>query len=129
MATLTKLITNKYNLAISSTIIGFCFWYFLSTMRPHEIMIKIPLSFYGEKSETCIIDTFESITVCLKGLKKDFYNLQFNNLAIHINADTLQEGKNNISISSEHLFLPHEIKLINCKPSNIVVVVKKNSIH
>ena len=127
MVTLTKIITSKYNLAISSTIIGICFWYFLSSMRPIEIHVKVPLSFYGENSENCLLETLETINVYLKGLKRDFYNLQFKNLAIHINSDALHAGENNISITSENLFLPEEIKLVNYKPSNIVVMVKKNN--
>lgn len=127
MASLTKLLTNKYNLVINSTILGFCFWYSLSTMRPIEITLKVPLTFYGENAEKYNLETIESIKICLKALKKDFYNLQFNNLAIHLNIDTLHAGENHISITSEHLFLPEEIKLINYKPSNIAVIVKKNN--
>jgi len=127
MVTLRKLITNNYNLAISSTFIGFCFWYFLGSMRQIEIHLNVPLSFYGEQLEKYLLDAPESITIFLKGFRKDFYNLQLKSLAIHHNADALHLGANTLSVSAKDLFLPDEIKLVNYKPSNIVVVVKNNN--
>lgn len=126
MTLFTKIITNKYNIALYSVIIGFSFWYFLTSFRPIEITLAVPLSFYGQDIETHSFISNELISVTLKGLKSDFYNMQFRNLAIYINSETLKLGENALALNPKDLFLPDEIKLLHYKPSNIVIQKNKN---
>lgn len=121
MDTLKKIITNKFNIKVSAFILGFSFWYMVSQSRPLEISYTVPLIFYGTNTEQ--LQAAETVTICLKGNKNDFYNLDLKELAIHINADQLKKGKNFIQVTNENLFLPQAIKLVHCTPSNVVVVV------
>lgn len=125
MDTIKKIITTKYILKIASFILGFSFWYILSQSRPIEISYTVPLTFYGKNCEKLEAD--ETITLRLKGYKSDFYSLDLKELAAHINSDQFIEGKNYITIHENNLFLPQSIKLLDCTPSNVVVIVKKNT--
>lgn len=124
MAMLTKTLINNFNLKIISFMAGICFWYFLSNLRTIEIEYSVPLTLYGTKVDMYNLDTDENITVRLRGYKNDLYGIDFNNLAFHINADTLQNGENHIILTEQDLFLPHTIKLVHYSPSNIVVKSK-----
>lgn len=124
MTTLKTVITTRYILKISAFILGFSFWYILSQSRPIEITSTIPLTFYGNNVLPEQLETLDTVNICIKGYKADFYDLDFENLAVHINADTLHIGKNYIQVLHENLFLPHHIKLLHCNPSNVVVIVK-----
>jgi hypothetical protein len=122
MITLKNSLTTKLTLKACAFILGFSFWYILGQFRPIELSYAVPLIFYENKAHT--LEAPETVTVCLKGYKNDFYNLDLKELAVHLNADLLHEGKNFVQITEEHLFLPREINLVHYKPSNVVVMVK-----
>lgn len=119
---LKKIVTNKPILKINALILGSCFWYFLGQLRPLEITRTIPLAFYGNQTEP--IEAPETIEVCLKGFRKDFYAIDLTELAFHINSESLKKGKNYCLITDEDLFLPPGIKLLHCNPSHVVALVK-----
>lgn len=122
MIPLKKILTNKPILKINACILGSCFWYFLSQLRPLELNRIVPVTFYNQHAET--IEAPETVALCLKGYKKDFYNLNLKDLALHINTESLKKGKNYCYITREDLFLPPGIKVVHCNPLHIVAMIK-----
>lgn len=123
MTMLRNILANKPILKINSCILGCCFWYLFSQFRPIKITFSAPLTFYENDQD--VIEAPETIKVCLQGYKKDFYALDLQSLAIHINCNELHEGKNYLNINHKNLFLPSSIKLLHYIPSNVVALVKK----
>jgi hypothetical protein len=103
MITLKNSLTTKLTLKTAAFILGFSFWYILSQFRAIELSYTVPLIFYDNK--THVLEAPETVTVCLKGYKSDFYNLDLNELAVHLNAKLLHEGKNFVQITEKHFYL------------------------
>ena len=124
MSTFQKIITNPLVLKINALIIAIGVWFFLNQTHSMIFYCNVPLCFYNQ-SENQSIDSPETIQICLKGHKNDFYRLSLDNLALHYDSSYLHDGVNTLVINDSNLFLPQEIKLLHYSPSNIVVKVKK----
>ncbi len=123
--TKNKLLRN-IPLKIISFICGYMFWYLLSGAHTVTIWKKVPLCFYAVPSNWTI-NSPETVEIQLSGKRAQLYTLSHDNLAIHINAQNLQVGKQPITITNNKLFLPDTIKLVNCIPSNLFITVEQNS--
>ena len=79
-------------------------------------------------TEELEINAPEKVSINLTGKRSDFYNIDFKELAVHLDTKNMKMGKNNIKVTSSNLFLPNQIKLLNYIPSNLVVEVRHKSI-
>jgi hypothetical protein len=123
-----KILFNHVPLKAIALILGYSFWYMFAQGHTISVWLNIPFSFYAVPTDMSI-DAPEAITVNLVGKRTDLYNLEQEQLAIHINAQTLTSGPQQISITTETLFLPETIKVVHYKPSNLIIDVKKISIN
>lgn len=119
----TPLIRKQNFLKLIALISAYLIWRVISNYHLTTLTLQAPLSFYN--ISTYAIDAPESITVTLQGHKKSFIHLA-QNLALHINVAQLHEGENQITVSSENLFLPDGLKLVRWSPYYFTITLKKN---
>jgi len=103
-----------------SLILGYFVWYLLGKTLHAKIQVQVPLCFYGlSDHQTC--QGPDTITVKLFGKREDLYTLCYEELGIHIDAQTLHPGTNHIRPTTDTLFLPEAITLVHYEPSPIMV--------
>jgi len=118
--------TNNHLLKLLSVIFGYAFWVMLAQLQIIELKLKIPLSFYGLQNNLKI-NTQENVNVQLAGKRMNFYDLDISKLAAHINLENIKnEGKYNINLLPENIFLHNKIKLLNYDPTNIWIEIQKD---
>lgn len=120
-----SLLSNK-TIKIMSVIIGYSFWAILGQHHTIDQWVEVPLCFYNG-SEKEIVSAPEKVCIQIQAKRSDFKALQYKDLALHIDIDHLSTGKQLLSVTAQKLFLPNSFKLVNCKPSNLIVEVQKNS--
>jgi len=125
---LKKILCSNVPLKAIALILGYSFWHILGHGHTINIWLEMPLSFY-EIPKNLTLHAPNTVAINLAGKRSDLYNLDKNKLAVHINAHKLFPGYNNLSITAETLFLPDTIKLIDYKPSNVLVEVKEKTIN
>lgn len=110
---------------IISCIIGYTLWAFLANYQTITICQFVPVCFY-QIPEQFDLAAPDSIKLSLSGQRKDIYLFDLNNSAIHIDASQYQEGKHQMLLTREHLFLPDKIFLQRLEPSHLSFeVIKK----
>ncbi len=102
-------------LKVISLILGITFWYICNTYHTTTAWITVPLCFYNT-SETFHIKAPENVVVKISGKRTELRNFDTSELAIHVNAAELREGKNSLNITPEIFFLPETIKLVHYSP-------------
>lgn len=107
-------------LKLISLLLGYTFWYIFSHSHIATAWITIPLCFYNVPTHNSIRAP-ETVSVKIAGKRADLRSLDTHELAIHVNADKLREGKNVLTITPETIFLPESIKLVHYSPSNPTV--------
>ena len=110
-----------------SLILGYTIWSMLSQSHTSSVWLDVPLCFYNEQNKTAKSSS-ESIRVHLAGSRLDLSNLDLTTLAAHINLNNYKRGRSQLTIDTKHLFLPDSVKLVHCKPSNILITVDKQTI-
>ncbi len=111
-------------LKVISLFLGYTFWYIFGNFHTTTAWITVPLCFYNVPIENSI-KAPEFLSVKIAGKRAELRSLDLNELAIHINAEFLQEGKNLLSITPDTFFLPESIKLVHYSPSNPTVEVMR----
>ncbi|MEX0940052.1 MAG: hypothetical protein WDZ41_01700 [Candidatus Babeliales bacterium] len=119
-----QIISSKLNLKVCSLIIGYCIWILLNQNQLITITHPIPLYFYGNVTEKKILAP-ETVSLQLYCKRSDLWSLNFTNLAIHIDSDNLNLGKQTIQIKQNNLFLPESIKLVHYIPPQLTITVEK----
>lgn len=114
------LITNNLTLKVISLIMGFTFWFVWSDKQPTSCRVDVPLCVYNVP-EHAAFQAPETVKVELCGKLKDLYDLDLDNLAIHIDGSTLHEGNNQCIVKNEQLLIPDDVKMTHCAPSNIMI--------
>ena len=123
MLTHSTINTKKQNfLKIIALISGYLLWRVISGYHTTTITFLAPLSFYNTTSYH--IRAPEAVSITLKGHKKSFIQLA-ETLALHINIALLHEGENHIRVSTENLFLPDGVKLVEWSPHYFTITLTK----
>lgn len=112
---LKNLLCTNIILKVSALCIGYCLWHAMSYSKTVSLWITVPLAFYGSLDHT-ITEAPENIDVLISGTRSDIYQLDTDNLCVHINKDHYSSGYYHVPITSELLFLPESIKLVHCYP-------------
>lgn len=118
----TPLIKKQNFLKIIALLLGYVVWRVVSSQHHTTLTLQAPLSFYNVHHY--YIKAPESITVTLRGPKKSFINVE-ETLALHIDVSHLKEGDNEITITSQNLFLPEGVKLIKWNPHYFKITLTK----
>jgi hypothetical protein len=106
----------------SSLILGFLLWNTMSDLFTQRTWVTVPICFYAATEK--IISSPMTISLELEGKPSHLKKIDKNNLAIHINAQSLQPGANQIPITQDLLHMPSSIQLLTAIPQKIVVHVK-----
>ena len=60
----------------------------------------------------------DTIRIQIRGKRTDLRMIAHENLAVHIDASTLADGRNSLAVTNETLLLPDSIKLVHYAPTN-----------
>lgn len=120
---LKQAITSTFFLKATSLIIGFLLWSIISNSCTTHTWITVPVCFYNKTNE--LFSAPATVLVELKAKRSFLRQLDRKNLAVHINAHTLQKGPNTIQLSSDLLFLPPSISIGEIIPHNILITVQE----
>ncbi len=114
--------TNKLNVPLKfiALLLGYTFWYIFGSSHTTTAQLTVPLCFYNIP-ELHRIHAPELISIQIAGKRSAIRALDTDALAVHINAETVHEGKNLLAITQESLLLPESIKLVHYSPSNPTV--------
>lgn len=103
---------------------AYSLWSFIAINNTIQIQQTIPLCVYNEH-DLDSLDFPSKIQVTLQGKRKTLSLIDYKKLAAHLDGTSLKVGPNGIHISEENLFLPPTIKLVNYKPTNLIVMKKQ----
>ncbi|NBO99526.1 MAG: hypothetical protein EBU90_05265 [Proteobacteria bacterium] len=115
---------NNLSLKIIALVFGYTLWTTMSEHNKVQVTLQAPLSFYNQSGLE--VEGPESVLVTVTGKRDSLYQLT-RNLAVHINADNLNEGPNTIAPLEKDLLLPEAVKLVHCSPQTITVNAKKHA--
>ncbi len=118
---LRALISSNILHRTSACIIGFLLWSQLTSIHNQTTTVTAPLCFYGNTAHELEIQAPETVTITLRGKRRDLAGIDTTLLAIHIDTAQLREGKNGIVPAAGDLFLPETISVIHYNPLPIVV--------
>ena len=106
---------------VSSGIIGFLLWSSINGLFTQTTWVTLPISFYNKANKQ--IDTVDSVSIELSAQRSYLRQLSLDNLAVHIDANTLKLGDNQIKVSPEQLFLPDTISINAIIPEQIIITL------
>lgn len=117
------LLTNL-TLKISAFILATVLWYVLSQSRVVYHTISVPVCFYNVAQNINIMAP-ETIDVTVAGKRQDIRALLGSSCGIHIDATTLHENTNRLSLTENNIFLPHNISMVHCNPTYVEITTNK----
>lgn len=121
-----NILTSNPILKIVSLMLGFFLWHILSTNKQITQRVTVPIC-VENKVDAVDITTPNEVVVTLAGPRAYMRTMDYENIALHLDAHELHEGNNFIAITAEKLFLPPSVKLINYDPLVIQTFVTKNN--
>lgn len=113
---LVKFLKKNIPITFFSFLFGYSYWHLYSQNQSICKNITVPISFYNLSYNKIILDAPEFITVSFEGKRKDFYRYDFDNLACHINGETLNNGTNYINLDEKSFFLPNTLHINYVSP-------------
>lgn len=108
----------------SALVIGFLLWSQLTQLHKHTLTLTVPVFFYGNEVDLEHISAPESVTVTLRGHKKDLIALDKKALSVHIDSERLRAQNNKICLTHKDLFLPDCVSVLHYTPLPFIVVKK-----
>ena len=109
---------NTLFLSCMSLVFGYTLWKGISNNKTITVAYTVPLSLYNTGETE--FEYPEEVTVTLKG-KRSALQTVTRNSAVHIDATTLSEKATQLALSDKHLFLPHDVKMVDCSPRIITI--------
>jgi hypothetical protein len=120
MARIANILSKNHTLLVTAVILGSCYWYWYSQPLHTQAWFSIPISFHSESADVHI-HAPEHLYVLLAGTRRALEQIHTEHIALHIDARTLTSGSNIIAIDTSAIFLPEQIKLIECNPHTITI--------
>jgi hypothetical protein len=109
-------------LKILALCFGYLLWHVFSQTNLVSVTISAPLCF-DATNELYAINAPETIAVTLAGTRRALASLDFDTLAIHLDANKLTPQEHTLCIAKKNLFLPDHINLVHYEPSPLVISV------
>lgn len=122
LVTIKQQLLNNLSLKVLALVFGYIFWTTMSERHVTQVTLNAPVSFFHQ--EGLVLDAPEAISVTLAAPRKKLYGLT-RDLALHIDAQKLTQGKNTVRITEQNLFLPPSVKLIHYTPEKIAITVSQ----
>lgn len=109
---------NNLTIKITSLIIGYSIWAFFSQSYTVHKWVTIPVCYYNTHDKI-IKTTPEFLKIKLAGKRKDL--ALCNDLAFHVDAQSLASNEQIIVPNENSLFLPTGVKLLYCSPFKVSI--------
>ena len=122
---LKNLLQTNLSLKLFSLLAGAALWYIVGSSHVSTMQCIVPVCFYGN-TDHITLEAPELCTIKLAGKRADLRSLNLNDLALHICVDDLDWGNQLIEPDAQKLLLPSTIKLVQWRPSNLIVTVLNN---
>lgn len=115
---------NKSNLLNKGAALFYAYFFWLMISRSFTISstVKIPITWYHIPQKTTIT-TSDFVTIYVKGNRGDLQNFLHMQPVIALDASSMVSGSE-YPLTSDQIVLPEEIKLIDYKPSKLMVSIK-----
>jgi hypothetical protein len=104
-------------------IMGSCTWCWLRVDTIATQECSVPICFYDNQHDDKITSP-ELVTFELSGPRSVMKQVASKGVSLHVNAAELQEGDNELYVLDQKIFLPPEMKLVNCTP-HVIKVAKE----
>lgn len=117
---IARTLMNNIPLKLFSLLLGYTIWHIISAHQTVTRTVTIPVCFYNTTPESKITAP-ETLTITLQGKRSALYEPSINDLALHIDAATLNKQKTITPISSSQLFLPENVSLVHYVPSPLII--------
>ena len=121
---LKQAVSTTFFLKATSLIIGFLLCSIISDGLTTNQWVTVPLCFYNKKNRS--LSSPETLRVQLRAKRSFLRHLDKRNLAVHIDAQTLNLGPNVVQITDDLLFLPTTIAITDMAPHNVLITVEEN---
>lgn len=124
------LILHPHFIKISSVFIGYMLWAFMAQFQWTTTIQTVPLCFYQDNSQSVqkTIIAPDSIMITIVGPRKEMYQFNPTESAVHIDVSQYSDGNHVIQLSKENLFLPDNLKLVHLVPAHISIKISSNNI-
>lgn len=122
---INELLTKNIILKCTSLILGILLWCYISALFKTTLWVEVPISFYNQPEESTI-QAPETVFLQLSGYRNNLRHINSHDLAIHIDATHLHEGKNPLIIHTHNLFLPDSISVVNYSPLNNCIEYRRS---
>ena len=116
-------ILKNLSLKIVSLILSYGLWACFASNQVMRISYAVSVCFYNLE-KTCSINAPEEIVLTLSGKRSLLKFLSADACAVHIDAQQLSSGTQQLILQKDNLFLPEEIKLIDYSPSPLIVTLE-----
>lgn len=123
---LKKFLESNSGLKVMAIAMGFSLWSWMNIDSRLQVPYEMPICFY-EIADDCALKSPERITVCLHGSRRALSDVFEQHPALHINAESLKEGINDLFVAEQKIFLPDSVKLLHCSSQKIQVVKEKKA--
>lgn len=123
-AIIKNALLNNLTLKVISLILGYSFWQSCSNTQTVHTTFTIPVCFYNT-AETHKLEAPDHIEVTLQATRAQLNDLNIDDLAVHIDTQTLHAGPNALNVCNDTLLLPSSVKLVHYTPTNVVVTVNQ----
>ncbi len=120
---LKNLFTNL-NYKILAFIIGYSLWAYKSADQKITRWFTVPVCFYNDKQVS--LEAPELVAIQLQATRSFMQTLDATQLALNIDCQSLINGPNIRTNYESYLFLPTDIKVLQCSPSTIEIIKQKN---
>ncbi|MCX5924095.1 MAG: hypothetical protein NTZ68_01570 [Candidatus Dependentiae bacterium] len=99
-------------------------WFFVSQYQWTTIDQNVPLCFYQNQDQSSrTILAPDNVMIKISGPRKEIYQFDPLQSAVHIDASSFDDGNHEIQLSRENLFLPDSVKLVQLIPSHISIQI------
>lgn len=120
MARIANILSKNHALVLTAVILGSSYWYWYSQPLVTQAWFLMPISFHSQPSDTHI-KAPEHISALLAGTRHALEQLREEQIAVHIDARLLTNGQNLVHVDTSVIFLPEQIKLVECNPRTIPI--------
>ena len=119
MRLLRSTLTSPLFLKATSLILGFLLWSTVSDLFPRRMWLTVPVCFYNTGLNR--VSAPETINIELTGKRAHIKQINKDSLALHIDAASLRQGDNHLTITRDQLLLPPTISVTTVIPHKVIV--------
>lgn len=105
-------------------ILGILVWHMVSTFHHTSITLSVPVHLFNAEEDTDYCAP-KQVEITLYGSKAELRTIDFENLAVHLNAKQYANSHTAIKITSRNLLLPQSIRVQRFFPANFMITKNK----